>query len=114
MLNEKPTEGGGSVEYNNLMKKEMTPRNISPEMMNKHKAMIWRTALAEGFSANPELAGWSGYSGEKKKLLISELDSLDDIRYVINIEDDNDVLTFAVIRKRELETVARMAAAPLK
>ena len=81
-----PHEGGGTVEYNNLTKKEMVPRNISPELMNKHKAMIWKTAMAPGFSGNAELAGWDTYTADKKKLLISGLDTLDDVRYVLNIE----------------------------
>jgi hypothetical protein len=109
-----PTEGGGTVEYNRLIKKDMTPRNISPELMNKHKAMIWKTAMVGGFSANPELAGWDKYTVDKKKLLISGLDNLDDVRYVLNVEENNDVLAVVLGKKRELETVALMAAVPVK
>lgn len=109
-----PHEGGGSVAYNEEMKKEITPRNISPELMNKHKAMIWKTAMVGGFSTNPELSGWDKYSVEKKKLLVSGLDNLDDVRYVLNIEEDNDVLEVVLGKKRELETIARMAVVPVK
>ena len=109
-----PTEGGGSVEYNKEMKAQMVPRNISPELMNKHKAMVFRTVMTGGFSINPELAGWSGYTVEKKKLLVSGLDDLDDVRFVINQENDNEILAACIRRKEELETVAKMAIVPVK
>lgn len=109
-----PTEGGGTVQYHNLMKSQMGPRNISPEVMGQHKAMVFNAIMKGGFSINPELNGWDGYSVEKKKLLISGFDSIDDVRYILNRENDNDVLAVALAKKREIETISVMAALPLK
>jgi len=109
-----PTEGGGMTEYHAFQRSQMAPRNISPEVMGKHKAMVFNAVMREGFSMNAELAGWESYTPEKKQLLISGLDSLDDIRYVLNRENDNDVLAFAIAKKRELETLAQMAELPVK
>ena len=109
-----PTEGGGMTEYHAFQRSQMAPRNISPEVMGKHKAMVFNAVMREGFSMNAELAGWDSYDLPKKQLLISSIDSLDDIRYVINRENDNDVLGLALAKKRELETIAQMAGVPAK
>ena len=108
-----PTEGGGPNEYNLEMKKQMGPKNISPSIMAKHKAMAFKAVMAEGFCTNLELGGWAGYTDEKKKLLISSIEEMDDIRYILNVEDDDEVLSLALAKKRELGTLAKMAAMSL-
>lgn len=103
------TEGGGMNEYILEQRKQMGPRNISPEVMGQHKAMVFNAIMTGGFSSNPDLAGWDGYPTEKKKLLISAFDSIDDVRYILNRENDNDILAAALSKKKELEVVAKAA-----
>jgi hypothetical protein len=103
------TEGGGMNEYLIEQRKQMGPRNISPEVMGQHKAQVFNAILKGGFSTNPELAGWAAYSNDKKKLLVSAFESIDDIFWVLNHENDNGVLEYAIAKKRELEIVAQAA-----
>ena len=103
------TEGGGMTEYIQEQRKNMAPRNISPEVMGQHKAMVFNAIMTGGFTANPELAGWDSYPTEKKKLMISAFDSIDDVRYILNRENDNDVLAACLSKKKELEIVAHAA-----
>lgn len=109
-----PTEYAASIEYQNHIRKSMGPKNISPEVMGQHKAMVFNAVMTGGFSINPELAAWDGYSNEKKKLIIGGLDQMDDIRYILNREDDNDILAYVITKKAELQMLAKSAAMPVK
>ena len=109
-----PVEGGGMNEYHLFQRKQMAPRNISPEAMGQVKAQVYGAIMREGFSMNAELAGWDSYSPDKKILILSGMTSVDDVRFVINREEDNDILVSAIAKKRELETVAQLAGVPLK
>ena len=113
MANE-PTEYAASIEYQNHIRKSMGPKNISPEVMGQHKAMVFNAVMTGGFSINPELAGWDGYSDDKKKLIISGFDQMDDIRYILNREDNNDILSCAIRKKMEIEQAAKAAAMPVR
>jgi hypothetical protein len=107
-------ESGGTLEYHKWQKEQMAPRNISPEVMGKHKAMVFNAVMTGGFAVNTELAGWDGYTPDKKKLLISGFDDMADVKYILNVENDNEILAYALAKKREIETVAAMAAVPVK
>jgi len=109
-----PTEGGGPSEYNREMRKQMGPKNISPEVMGRHKAQVFNAVMTGGFSINAELAGWDAYSTDKKRLILDDITDMDDLRYLLNREQDNDMLALVLARKREVETIAKMAAMPVK
>jgi len=107
-------ESGGTLEYHKWQKEQMVPRNISPAIMGQQKAMAFNAVLAGGFSVNPELMGWDTYPADKKKLLISNSDDMADLKYILHIENDNEICAYVLARRRELETVAAMAAVPVK
>jgi hypothetical protein len=113
-MSREPTEGGGTMAYHAEMKKQMAPRNISPEVMGQYKAQVFNAVMMGGFSKNTELAAWSGYSNDKKRLLISDINDLDDIRFILNREDDNEILAITLAKKREIEVLEAAANTPLK
>ena len=109
-----PTEYAAMNEYNNHLKRSNPPRNISPEVMGQQKAMIFNAALTGGLCVNAELAGWDSYSKDKKTILISSIEDINDLRYLLNRENNNDILAIIIGKKRELEVIAQAAGVAVK
>jgi hypothetical protein len=103
------TEGGGMNQYLIEQRKLMGPRNTSPEVMGRYKAQVFGAIMSGGFSDDAELLAWDTYSNDKKKLLVSAFEKLDQVRFVLTRESDNDVLAYALAKKRELEILAEAA-----
>ena len=112
MARNSATEYDALGTYNDHTREQMGPRNISPEVMGQFKAQAFNAIMGGALTINKDLAAWTTFSKPKKIEIVTRTESLENIRYMMTHEDDNDVLKAILLKKRELEMIRDNSVTP--
>lgn len=96
-----------SKEYAAILKREMGPRNLPPDVAARMRGRGVQAEIGPGTAVDPAFialaARWGNLTAADKVKEGEQIESIDDIHSLIGIERDNTVLQFLLDRKKELE-----------
>jgi hypothetical protein len=98
--------------YNDHVRSQMGPRNISPAKMGKVKAMMFNAAMSGGLGIEEHLMDWELFEKDKKLAIISQTEKLADIRYMLAHEFDTEILNTIVRKKVEIDLISQGSVQP--
>jgi len=103
-----PTVYEASNEYAKIQRAQMAPRNLPPDVASRIRARGVTLEIGHHpVSSDPEFialaARWGTLTQTDKFREAGEMESVEDIRSLMAIENDSAVLTFLLDKKKELE-----------